>query len=317
MRRSDAQHGHIHPPISARRVPLPSRIAVAAAVLIVALLFAGTVPPPGGAASPAATVALSVQSQGSRFLITVSGTYTSSPSELDVYVHSGPQGCPALRKVENTRVEDQIQRLGTNAATVLINYLLDRNPGHFAQQGFWGGDVPTGRYWACAYLLIPRSAGHEPDDPPAAVASARLGAGGPAPAPTMRTSSVHIDAFYTISKAATDALLARRNAPRPPRTETFPGSTKQVYFYFRYRGARAGVTRYQIRLHVALGAGTVWEFDYDPHPLAVRTGNQLVLSSTNRYPTAGSSKAPLPAVYTVDLLIDGQQAATTSFSIAR
>jgi hypothetical protein len=128
-------------------------------------------------AASAGSLRLTVQALHGEYLLRASGTYDVSPIELDVWVHRGSGGCPSSNATEKSRVEHQVQSLGTAAAGEPIYYRFGTGlmmSGSYSQQGYWGLGAPRGTYWACAFLLVPHSPGHDPSDPPQATASRRL-----------------------------------------------------------------------------------------------------------------------------------------------
>jgi hypothetical protein len=283
---------------------LGRRAALMAIVSLIAFVSgsAGLSPASSMAAAFAGTVNLSIQVVGQRFLITASGAYTVFPSELDVYVHSGATGCPASRQAENVQVEKQVQRLGPNMAAALITYLLGNNlktQGTYSQQGYWGGNLPAGQYWACAYLLVPQHSGGDPADPPQATDSAHMTvrtAGSP-PAPA---AGVVIKAFYPATSMSLDA------AKPTPRVSRFDSGISGVSFYIVVRGASSGRTHLRI---VTRGPGGA--------QFATRDVGVATSANYSVFIIAG---APHNAVYpdgsfTADLLVDGKVAAHTSFTV--
>jgi hypothetical protein len=249
------------------------------------------------------------------YSITVSGTYEGAPSVVYVYVHSGAQGCAPSFVAENTLVETQMQRLGENAATVLLNQEVDtggNTAGSYSAHGYWGVDAPPGTYWVCAYLMGPNGEGGQPGVPPDATASTRLTIGAPQPAPAT-TPGVQITAFYPTTLAAFEANQAGRGGAIP-RVSSYAAGTDTVVFYFAYQHAQPGVTRYIINIHLPRRSDVTLTAGIDR--LTAASGGEL------HWVTAPSSICDLPAVgcylsglYHADLQVDGRVVAHTSFRI--
>ncbi len=94
------------------------------------------------------------------YQVTVSGTYSEFPSEIDVYVHRGTNACPSTDAAENSQVQSQQPR--TEARTTPESrsawswVTTTAAPGVTGSQFFWGVNSSNGTYWACAYLLGPQ-----------------------------------------------------------------------------------------------------------------------------------------------------------------
>jgi hypothetical protein len=134
----------------------------------------------------AGTVALSVAPLGypapggAQFEITAAGTYAETDSdveEIDVYVHEGPNGCPATDAAENSQVESQ--GLPAEELTDAEVGTGTEPMGSYTESGAWGLDALKGTYWACAYLL----GSADPTQPPLAAAKAQISEPGPSSQP--------------------------------------------------------------------------------------------------------------------------------------
>ena len=137
------------------------------------------------------SVHLKVVSHAGQYAITAYGTYSKSPSELDVYIQcaphscglSMPKPCAATSTVEGQAVLSE-QRTDT-APAILMRTTLNSSNTSYSETGTWGKGAANGIYWVCAYLLASHGSGQQPADPPQARASARLTIGSvPKPSPT-------------------------------------------------------------------------------------------------------------------------------------
>jgi TIR domain len=116
-----------------------------------------------------------------------------------------------------------------------------------------------------------------------------------------------VSTFYLTTKAAYDVWRSRMAGPPPQQVDTFPAATSVLVGYFVYRGATTSST-YQV--NVRDHGGT----------LVATAGPQLL------GPPAAGPRVPLmyephggpypPGQYRADLLIDGQVASSTTFTVA-
>lgn len=290
------------------RLGMRTVLALMAAATLAAGSLAST--PRTRAAPILGTLTLTARPLGSSFSIAAGGTYAAFPSELDVYIHQGAAACPATSRAENTRVEQQIQRTGGAVATVLLNQELGTNlrtSGDFSAQGFWGDGAPDGTYWACAYLLPPRLPGNNPADPPRATAAVRLMIRAGRAVVARPASSVRIDPFYTVAQE----LHLTAGGPAPARVRTYRFGVKFINIFFRFSGAASDAPHWTYTLTTPGAAGAV--------------GNGPAITTT----TAPRSGTVLDSIFTVDhrpfprgayrlsLVVGGDEAAATTFTIAR